>query len=611
MCRHPHFWHDQRYMVCSFLCAVLLTTAVQISPAATLTCAAGDVACLIAAIHIANSTPEADTIQLTSGTYTLTTVDNMTDGANGLPSITSALTIQGVGADQTIVERGVNAPQFRVVHVSPPGTLALHALTIRGGECRSSSCAAGAGLYNQQGTITLTQSVMARNRAGLGAGGLITHGGTVTITDSLIADNAGDLSDDGGGLANYGGTVHIMRSLVLRNHAFHEGGGLYNEAGMMTLTQTTIAENTADATGGLFIRSGTVTVSDSAIVDNFGSYSGANGIYNEGMLTLTNSTVAHNYGYELGGALLINGGTTRILNSTVAENSLDNANSNGGGILTLKGVVELQNTILARNTVGQFGRGPDCYGAVVSLGHNLVGDPTACTITLQATDRTGDPGLGEFTDNGTPGNGHFPLLSTSAAVDAGDPAACPPQDQLDDPRVGTCDIGAVEFQSLPALALGLNQTNFRPAETLRISLHAQNPGPALTADFYFAAISPDDVTTFFITRLSPLNGVWARLDDPRGFQPLAANVALAEGFDITFDPLLEYTFSGGETPGTYRMIAALTPPGALGDGKIDQGDVLALAVEAFRLSPGPSSSLVTSLPGNVQAIRDRHMKKAQ
>jgi hypothetical protein len=53
---------------------------------------------------------------------------------------------------------------------------------------------------------------------------------------------------------------------------------------------------------------------------------------------------------------------------------------------------------------------------------------------------------------GTPGNGHFPLLPTSQAIDAGNAAVCPRRDQLGHRRVnirgvGTsrCDIGAIEF----------------------------------------------------------------------------------------------------------------------------------------------------------------------
>src|SRR5262245_33084436 len=88
----------------------------------------------------------------------------------------------------------------------------------------------------------------------------------------------------------------------------------------------------------------------------------------------------------------------------------------------------------------------DCVGGVISLGTNLIGHPTECPLGLQASDLTGDPGLDAFTDDGMPGNGHFPLLSTSQAINKGNDAACPPTDQLEQPRVGQCDIGAIEFQ---------------------------------------------------------------------------------------------------------------------------------------------------------------------
>ena len=87
----------------------------------------------------------------------------------------------------------------------------------------------------------------------------------------------------------------------------------------------------------------------------------------------------------------------------------------------------------------------DCTGPVTSLGNNVIGDPRLCMITLQGTDLTGDPGLGTFTDDGTPGNGHFPLLATSQAIDAGNDSACPKRDQLGEKRRRPCDIGSIEF----------------------------------------------------------------------------------------------------------------------------------------------------------------------
>jgi hypothetical protein len=97
--------------------------------AAEFTCAAGDMACLIGAIHAANAKGTANTLTLATGLYTLTAVNNDTDGANGLPSVTSTLTIQGSGADRTIIERAANAPVFRLGHVASTGHLTLAGLT--------------------------------------------------------------------------------------------------------------------------------------------------------------------------------------------------------------------------------------------------------------------------------------------------------------------------------------------------------------------------------------------------------------------------------------------------------------------------------------------------
>jgi hypothetical protein len=87
-----------------------------------------------------------------------------------------------------------------------------------------------------------------------------------------------------------------------------------------------------------------------------------------------------------------------LLNATIAENTVGDADfPSGGGLRVDGGTVTLQNTLLASN-VGvppdsSFLPNPDCSGVVTSLGHNLIGDPTGCTITLQPSDLTGDPGF--------------------------------------------------------------------------------------------------------------------------------------------------------------------------------------------------------------------------
>jgi hypothetical protein len=364
--------------------------------AKTFHCGAGDVSCLIAAINEANANRQKkNTIRLEAGTYTLTAVDNTTaedsrlPQSNGLPVITSPLTITGQGAETTIIERDTSAPFFRILNVAAAGALTLQRLTLRGG--RFFSQGAGAGIFND-GILTITKSTISQNFGGpFSIGGGIFNDGTLTITNSTISSNA-VLDGNGGGISNVG-TLTITNSAISENHSL-DGGGISN-VGTLTITNSTISSNGARHDGS--------------------------GISNFGTLTLTNSTIVGN---------------------TPAEDSIGVVS--GGGIFTV-GTVELQNTILALNMVGLFGRGPDCFGPVTSFGNNLIGDPTGCTITLQSSDLTGDPGLGDFTDNGKPGNGHFPLLSTSKAVDAGNNAVCPRRDQLGKRRVGPCDIGAIRF----------------------------------------------------------------------------------------------------------------------------------------------------------------------
>jgi hypothetical protein len=353
--------------------------------AKTFQCGAGDVQCLIAAINEANANGEKNTIRLEAGTYTLTAPDN---DAIGLPVITSTLTITGRRAETTIIERDASAPPFSILGVAEASTLTLKRLTLRGGGGSTTSPPLAAGGIFNSGTLTLIDCIVTQNFAHFAG---INNAGTLIVTHSTITDNRGPGAEGVGGIHN---------------------------TGILIVTQSTIARNLGD-TGG--------------------------GIRNAGTLFVTNTTLAQNRAQGDGGGLLTGGSTSVAIlqNTTIAETS---SGAPSGGISNIGGIVTLQNTILARSTTNFGGPVRDCTGPVTSLGHNLIGNPTGCTITLQPSDLTGDPGLGDFTDNGRPGNGHFPLLPTSQAIDAGSDAVCPRTDQLGRLRIGPCDIGAIEFR---------------------------------------------------------------------------------------------------------------------------------------------------------------------
>lgn len=467
-------------MRCEVLGAALGLILIMLQPveAKTFRCGAGDVPCLIDAIKAANANGGKNTIRLAAGTYLLQTVDNTTDGPNGLPSITSALVITGAGAKATSIKREssappLNTPEFRLLHVAATGSLTLNRLALQGGflgfhfpfpfpspehgggilnrgtltltNCSLTDNDAeffdgrGGGIYNT-GTVSITKSTLAGNTASVGGGigndsgtvtitnsaiidnddrGIATFSGRLTINNSILADNSGAL---GGGIESVASRVTITNSTLARNQAFpFEGGGIYSINDALTITNSTLADNRGAVGGGIFISGSTVTITNSTFTNNEGDHAFVPGV--------------------LAGGIFLSAGELTITNSTLADNR---APEGAGGIFNSIGTVKLLNTILARNTVGESAS--DCVGPITSLGHNLIGDPTGCTIALQPGDLTGDPGLGAFTDNGRPGNGHFPLLPTSQARDAGNDALCPRTDQLGQRRLGPCDIGAIAFR---------------------------------------------------------------------------------------------------------------------------------------------------------------------
>jgi predicted outer membrane repeat protein len=528
--------------------------------AAEFTCPAGNVACLTNAIITANANGQANTIHLAAGTYTLVAADNSTDAPNGLPVIASPLTIVGAGAASTILERADSAPFFRLLYVAS-GPFSLVGLTLRGGE----TSRPGAGLFNAGATVTIVSSTFDRNAAGFSFGGaLFNGGGTVTITSSIFTNHtvescgairsdegvlvisdstfAGNASNFGPGVALNGGSLRITNSTFTGNSSGLFGGGIYFQIAVVSIADSTFANNSAVFGGGLFNHSGGsfVSITNSTFADNSAQFGG--GLYSvSGRVSITNSTFTGNSA-ESGGGLFNDTGNSRvsITNSTFAGNSAES----GGGLFNSDssvGGVELQNTILALNTASQSG--PDCSGLTISLSNNLLGTTTGCTIALQSADLTGEPGLGGFTDDGTPGNGHFPLLSASRAINAGNDAACSPTDQLDEPRVGHCDIGAVEFQAA--------SDTIRPVVTISANLATLWPPNGKLVPVTVSGTITDEADGSGVNASS---AEYVVMDEYGQIQPRRA-IALGADGRYAFTVALEASRRGNDKDGRHYTIA--------------------------------------------------------
>ncbi len=356
------------------------------------------------AICAANNTAGADTITFDAD-YTITL-------GGQLPSVTTTMTITGNGAGNTIVQANGSSGMatYRVFFVDSPGDLSLNDLTVRNGGC-DGSCATffehGGGIFNNYGTVTVTNSAFSGNGATYG-GGIYNEYGTVTVTGSTFSGNSA--TDVGGGIYNSLGTGTVTNSTFSGNSAGDYGGGIYT--------------NTTDgACGG----SPAITIANSTFSDNSAGSDGGGINNNNGVMTLLFNTITASP--SGGGVFSYNDDST----CTLADSNIIAGNTGYD--------------VSAENTVQRFH----------SLGHNLIGVAGSLVDFTQEFNQTGDqsdvadPKLGSLADNGGPTQ-TVALLAGSPAINAGDATACAasPINSLDQrgvtrPQDAICDIGAYEY----------------------------------------------------------------------------------------------------------------------------------------------------------------------
>ena len=282
-------------------------------------------------------------------------------------------------------------------------------------------------------------------------GGIINEAGAVTLTDSTVSGNRATGGRSCGGIYNNGAaSLTLIRSTVSGNAGGggSSGGGICNfpNNGTVTLIDSTVSDNTAHVGGGIWNNNGTLTLTNSTVSGNTATYGGAIWNTNNGTVTLTNSTVSSNTTTgSFGGGGILNGGVGFAAGTVMLTNSTVSGNTAtiGGGISNF-GTVTIKNTIVANSTSGD-----DCAGVITVEGNNFVESPGACVIVGSGTFNGGfDPLLGPLADNGGPTQTHA-LLAGSPAIDAGSPDCPPPatdQRGVARPQGAACDIGSVELK---------------------------------------------------------------------------------------------------------------------------------------------------------------------
>ena len=260
---------------------------------------------------------------------------------------------------------------------SVPGSLPYEVAAANPGDTITFTLSPACSTITLASTITISQdltitgpgsSVLAVS--GDNAVGILSVNSGVTATISGLTLEDGSTGGDGGAINN-SGTVTLSNSTLSNNTAF-EGGGIYSD-GTVTVNNSTVANNTgtSDGAGIVSIFTSTLTITDSTVSGNT-SPSGTGGVesLSSGSMTptvtITNSTVSSNTD---GG--LLNQGTMTVTGSTISGNDIPNSDP-GGGIYN-QSTLTVSNSTVADNSAG-FGGGVFNVGSATITNSTVAGN---------------------------------------------------------------------------------------------------------------------------------------------------------------------------------------------------------------------------------------------
>lgn len=458
------------------------------------------------------TTDDVDEVWVAAGTYLPT--DNSSDRTASFPIINDVDMFggfEGVNSETSLEDRdweanvtilsgdiddsgGINGNSHHVVTaISNVSETILDGFTITGGNADlvdANDNSVGGGLYVDNGTITIRNSVFNDNFAEISGGGVFIKdsGDQPVFTNVEFSNNS---SNFGGGLASENSSPTIIKSTFLVNFA-EWGGGARLLGGSPVIDQTTFTGNIGNTSGGgLSLKAGEVAKlvstsnadSDNEVLITNSKFSGNEvmaengggaGIHNDASnLTLRNVLVSGNSSDGFGGGIeFIDTPESLIINSTITGNQSQDF---GGGIQIINSSPTVQNSIVWNNNSIE-------YNFARADNFNIgTGEPVTSYSLIQGCnpggtwdDFCGTDGGDNLSDEAplfdtdiTPGDaptadGDFSLTSSSPVINTGYNTLYTDSggdinndlDLAEEPRLfdGTTDLidlGAYEFQGEP------------------------------------------------------------------------------------------------------------------------------------------------------------------
>jgi CSLREA domain-containing protein len=254
--------------------------------------------------------------------------------------------------------------------------------------------------------VSLTDLTVKNGIAGNGAGLYVDASGTLTLTRTTISENTATAL--GGGIYNFTrfSTLTVLTSTISHNASgdpdpgmgWQPGGGIYNEGGRLTVISTQIVDNSARGIDSVSWDDGQGG-SGSPRMHVEGSTISRNkgGIHTTGNGVIDGSIISENDSFERGGGILT-GGKLAVINTMVISNTTP---WNGGGIAN-DGELHATNCDISGNSANGEGGGFH-NSAFFYPASDTDPDINPVTITNStiANNQAGDSGGGIFTVQGS------------------------------------------------------------------------------------------------------------------------------------------------------------------------------------------------------------------
>lgn len=213
-------------------------------------------------------------------------------------------------------------------------------------------------------TLVLDGVELVGNAPGITGGG-ISATGSATINGAIIK-NCEALT---GGAISSDGNLILQNVMLTGNRAISAttGGGAVFSAGTLSVSNSTITQNTATSGhGGGIYAGGNITLNSGILSQNTAQINGG-GLYSPAQFIMVTGTISNNSAGQDGGGLYTS--NAFILGGTISSN---NAVENGGGVVA--DIFTLENGIISGNTAGDNGGGVYSDQSIEINGGKIIGN---------------------------------------------------------------------------------------------------------------------------------------------------------------------------------------------------------------------------------------------